>query len=384
MGFIQEWQDYHQANPFPDQAQIGELLNDWLSRYPSGRRSQLEDQIANPEKTLDAISELWVYETLQRLGLAVDEVNPKVRVKANAPDRTPDFKVSDRTGECFVEVTALHPEPPTPSRKLEYDVTAVLRTIQSSEFHAFLDTEGDLTEMPPRRTIVNPVEKLLARYTADQVEDMPDHPQCIVQHRDWRMQITIVPRGKHNRQAGRLSVAPPPWNGTFRDVRRFLEKLKKKANRYPGLNSPLVVAINAPGLIKPDDNEDILSALIGDAAHRDSLWIGPNRRAKNTRLTAVWAWSASPYSTAATPRMYINAEASGTIPESFHAMPHTEIVPPSGEVTHQTGRSLEDILETCATWPEPFARRYETLPFLKRGEYIPIDDGNDHTGYSPT
>ena len=374
MGFIQEWLDYHHANPFPDQARISELLNDWLSRYPSGRRSQLEDQIANPEKTLDAISELWVYETLQRLGLNVDEVNPKVQVKVGTPDRTPDFKVSDWTGECFVEVTTLHPQPPTPSRKLEQDVTDALQTIQSSEFHAFLQTEGELAKMPPRNKIIKPVEDLLARHTADQVERMPLHPWCIVEHDDWRMHVTIVPRGKQNRRNGPLSVAPPPWTGPVHDVRRFLTKLQKKANRYPNLGAPLVVAINAPGLIKPNDSEDILSALIGNEARRDSLWLRPDQSAKNSRLGAVWAWAASPYGTAATPRMYINAETSGTIPEAFRAMPHTEVFPTSRTVDNRTGRDLEDVLNTGTTWPQPFVRRYETIPFLKRGEYIPFDD----------
>ena len=357
MGFIQEWLDYHRANPFPDQARISELLNDWLSRYPSGRRSQLEDQIGDPMKTLDAISELWVYEALQQLGLNVDEVNPRVKVRAGAPDRTPDFRVSDRTGECYVEVTALHPEPPTPSRKLERDVADALRTIQSSEFHAFLETQGGLTAMPPRSKIVNPLEDLLSQYTPDQVEGMPQYPSCIVQHNDWQMRITIVPRSKQNRQAGPLSVAPPGWSGPIRDVHRFLQKLKKKSNRYPNLSAPLVVAINAPGLIHPDDSEDILSALVGNEATRDSLWIGPDQRTKNTRVTAVWVWAASPHSAAATPRLYINSEASGTIPEAFRTMPHTAIVPTSREVTSRTGRTLEDILKIGTTWPEPFVRR---------------------------
>ena len=380
MGFVSEWLDYHQANPYPDQTRITELLNDWLSRYPSGRRSQLEDQIADPKKTLDAISELWVYETLHQLGLTVDEVNPRVQVRSGAADRTPDFKVSDGTGECYVEVTALHPDPPTPSRKLESDVTDMLRTIQSSEFHAILKTEGVLTEMPPKNKIVKPLEDLLYRYTADQVEGMPQFPSCIVQHNDWRMRITIIPRSKQNMQVGPLSVAPPGWGGPVRDVPRFLRKLKTKSNRYPNLGAPLVVAINTPGLIRPDNTEDILSALIGNEAKRDSLWIGPDQRTKNSRVAAVWAWSASPYSAAATPRMYINGEFPGTIPEAFRAMPHTEIVPSSREVTHRTGHTLEDILKTGTTWPEPFVRRYETLPFLKRGEYIPIDDGNAHAG----
>ena len=380
MGFVSEWLDYHQANPYPDQTRITELLNDWLSRYPSGRRSQLEDQIGDPTKTLDAISELWVYETLHQLGLTVDEVNPRVKVRASAPERTPDFKVSDRTGTCYVEVTALHPEPPTPSRKLEWDVTDALRTIQSSEFHVFLETEGVLTAMPPRSTFVKPLEDLLSRYTPDQVEGMPQPPSCVVQHNDWRMRITIFPRSKQNRQTGPLSVAPPGWGGPVRDVPRFLKKLKTKSNRYPNLGAPLMVAINTPGLIRPDDVEDILSALMGTEAKRDSLWIGPDRRTKNTRVAAVWAWAASPHSAAATPRLYINAEASGIIPEAFCAMPHTEIVPTSREVTSRTGRTLEDILKIGTTWPEPFVRRYETLPFLKRGEYIPIDGGNAYTG----
>ena len=374
MGFIQEWLDYHHANPFPDQARISELLNDWLSRYPSGRRSQLENQIANPEKNLDAISELWVYETLQRLGLTVDEVNPKVQVKAGTDDRTPDFKVSDRTGECFVEVTTLHPEPPTRSRKLERDVADALGTIQSPEFHALLRTEGELTEMPPRNKIIKPVEELLARHTADQVERMKIYPRCVVDHHDWRMQIEIVPRGKQNRRDGPLSVAPPPWTTMVNDVRRFLTKLQKKAHRYPNLSAPLVVAINAPGLIKPNDSEDILSALIGDEARQDSLWVMPSQGTKNTRVKAIWAWAANPYSTAATPRMYINAETSGTIPESFRGMPHTEIFPTSRTVDNRTGRDLEDVLNTGTTWPQPFVRHYETIPFLKRGEYIPFDD----------
>lgn len=380
MGFVSEWLDYHQANPYPDQTQVSELLNDWSSRYPSGRRSQLEDQIGDPMKFLDAISELWVYETLQQLGLNVDEVNPRVQVRAGTADRTPDFRVSDRTGECYVEVTALHPEPPTPSRKLEWDVTDVLRTIQSSEFHVFLETEGVLTAMPPRSKIVKALEDLLSRYTPNQLEPMVQPPSCVVQHNDWRMRITIFPRSKQNRQTGPLSVAPPGWSEPVRDVPRFLRKLKTKSNRYPNLGAPLVVAINTPGLIRPDNTEDILSALIGNEAKCDSLWIGPDQRTKNSRVAAVWAWSASPYSAAATPCMYINGESPGTIPEAFRAMPHTEIIPSSREVTHRTGHTLEDILKTGTTWPEPFVRRYETLPFLKRGEYIPIYDGNAHAG----
>ena len=117
MGFVEDWLAYKRKNPNPEPRKIQELLDDWLFRYPPGRLSRLEMQIQNPEKELDAISELWVYDTLGKLGLQVD-VNPAVEVKKGADCCTPDFRISDGNYHCYSDVTALHPEPPGRTRKL--------------------------------------------------------------------------------------------------------------------------------------------------------------------------------------------------------------------------------------------------------------------------
>ena len=175
MGYIDEFIAYRKSNPVPDKKQINELVDEWLSRYPSGRRSQLEHQIQDPVKELDALTELWVYETLTCLGLTI-EVNPQVILVPGADFRTPDFMVTDGISKCYVEVTLLKHEPLDRTRKLEAEITNVLRSIKGSPFYVFLSSEGTLTNMPSKKKVLQPIEALLSRYTPDDLRRMEYPP----------------------------------------------------------------------------------------------------------------------------------------------------------------------------------------------------------------
>ena len=237
MGYIEEFNAYRKANPTPDKKQINELVDEWLSRYPSGRRSQLEQQIRDPAKELDALTELWVYETLSCLGLSID-VNPPVRLVPGADPRTPDFRVFDGTAICYVEVTLLKHKPLDLTRKLEARVVDVLRSIKGSPFHVFLDSEGTLTNMPSRRKILEPVETLLSNYTTDELRGMEHPPSCVIRHENWRMLATMLPRSLPIKSDAPLSIAGPSWANGVEDVQRFRQQAQGEIQALPQPGHP--------------------------------------------------------------------------------------------------------------------------------------------------
>ena len=388
MGLIDEFNAHRKANPDPDESQINRLIQEWLSRYPPGRRAQLEQQIQDPAKELDALTELWIYETLSCFGLDI-EVNPTVTTTPGSALRTPDFRVSDGKVKCYVEVTLLKHEPADITRKLESQITNVLRSIENSAFHVFLRSKGTLSNLPSRKKILQPVSDLLSSYTPDEVRSLGRLPSCIIQHDRWQMSVTLYPRGNPGLPTGRLSVAPPAWTKGVDDVRRFRQKLRGKSNHYPNLDGPLIVAINSPDLIHPDDSEDVLSALLG-AEHvayvedhpeipsrlirrGDGLWLRGDLQPQNLRVAGVWCWSAHPYGVATTPRLYLNTEAPGELPSTFLRMPCTEVFPSTGQYETRPGHSLEDILEVQSIWPKPFIRHFDAEALLTRGIFAPTE-----------
>ena len=388
MGFIEELNAHRRANPDPDEGQINKLIQEWLSRYPTGRRSQLEQQIQNPEKELDALTELWVYETMSRLGLSI-EVNPLVTVKPGSDPRTPDFRVSDGKTKCYVEVTHLRHEPADTTRKLESQITDFLRSIKNSAFYAVLRSEGTLSSMPRKKTIIKPVTDLLASCNPDEVRRTGHLPSCVIRHQNWRMSVTLHPRVNPGSPTDRLSVAPPGWTKGVDDVRRFREKLIAKSKRYPNLDAPLIIAINAPDLIRPDDSEEVLLALLGSehisyvkdhpeipsrlVRKGDGLWLRGDFQPRNRRVAAVWCWSGHPYGVATTPRLYLNAEAPGQLPPAFLRMPYTEVFTSTGHYEARPGSSLEDILGVQSVWPKPFIRHFDAEAFFTRGIFVPTE-----------
>ena len=388
MGYIDEFIAYRKSNPIPDKKQINELVNEWLSRYPSGRRSQLEQQILDPVKELDALTELWVYETLTCLGLTI-EVNPQVRLVPGADPRTPDFMVTDGISKCYVEVTLLKHEPPDRTRKLEAEITNVLRSIKGSPFHVFLSSEGTLTNMPSKKKVLQPVEALLSRYTPDDLRRMEYPPSCIIRHENWQMSAAIEPKSLPSKPNAPLSIAGPGWAGGVEDAQRFRKKLKAKSNHYPNLDAPLVVAVNSPDLIRPDDTGEVLIALLGTeqvsyvmghpeipsklTRKGDGLWLRGDLRAQNSRVAGVWCWSAHPYGDATTPRMYLNTETPSKLPSAFLRLPYTKVFTSTGEHKAQPGDSLENILGVESSWPRPFVRHYDTKALFACGIYVPTD-----------
>ena len=388
MGLIDEFNAHRKANPDPDEGRINKLIQEWLSRYPRGRCAQLEQQIQNPAKELDALSELWVYETLSRLGLSID-VNPPVEVKPGSDPRTPDFRVSDGKTKCYVEVTLLRQEPADITRKLESQITNFLRSIQNSTFHVFLRSEGELSNIPRKNTIMEPVRELLSTYTPEEVRRLDQMPSCTIHHDGWQMSVTLYPRGNPGLPTDKLSVAPPAWTKGVDDIRRFRKKLKDKSNHYPNLDAPLIVAINSPNLIHPDDNEEVLSALLGveyvsyvedhpEIPSRlirkgNGFWLRGDLQPQNSRVAAVWCWSAHPYGTATTPRLYINAEVPCELPSALLSMPYTEVFTSTGHCETRPGHSLGDILGIQSIWPKPFIRHFDSEAFLTRGIFVPTD-----------
>ena len=387
MGIIEELNAHRKANPDPDEEQINKLIQEWLSRYPAGRRTQLEQQIQDPAKKLDALTELWVYETLSRLGLTI-EVNPPVTVKPGSDPRTPDFRVSDGKTECYVEVTLLRHEPDL-TRKFERQITNLLQSIENSSFYAFLRSEGTLSSMPRKKTIIKPVTDLLAIHTPDEVRRTGQLPSCLIRHESWQMSVTLHPRVNLGSPTSRLPVAPPGGTKGVDDVRRFRNKLRDKSNRYPNLDAPLIIAINAPGLIQPDDSEEVLLAILGSEhisyvkdhpeipsrliRKGDGLWLRGDFQPRNSRVAAVWCWSAHPYGVATTPRLYLNAEAPGQLPPAFLRMPHTEVFTSTGQHEARSGHSIEDILGVQSVWPKPFIRYFDAEAFFTRGIFVPTE-----------
>ena len=388
MGFIEEFNAHRRANPDPDEDQVNKLIEEWISRYPSGRRAQLEQQIRDPAKELDALTELWVYQTLSCLGLNI-EVNPLVTVKPGADPRTPDFGVSDDGTKCYVEVTLLRHEPVDLTRNLESQITTLLRSIENSAFYAILRSRGTLSSMPKKRTVIKPVMDLLASYSPDEVRAMGRLPSCVICHDNWQMSVTLCPRVSPGSSTDRLSVAPPAWTKGVDDVRRFRKKLRDKSNRYPNLDGPLIVAINSPDLIRPDDSEEILQALLGleyvayvedhpEIPSRlvrkgDGLWLRGDLQPKNSRVAAVWCWSAHPYGTATTPRLYINVEAQRELPSAILRMPHAEVFASTGQHIARDGTSIEDILGVGSVWPKPFIRYFDAEELLVRRNFVPTE-----------
>lgn len=260
-------------------------LDEWFANYPVAAQPVLAGRFAREEHHYAALFELFSHALLERMGfdVVVTDLDPESRL--------PDFLCrSRRTGRRFYwECATLETDFVT---ELTRDESLILRELKDIPYSGrwlsvlFLRSEARTVSVKRLRS---QVESWLGS-----LSPAIDDARHVYRDGMWFIEIHAI--GGPGPMDGRTFVSP--IKGGFVGDRHSLRKaVRRKANHFPDLPHPLVLALASAGTRM--DSEDEMDALFGNREvirehgggfswqrDWDGAWVsagGP----RNTRVTAV-------------------------------------------------------------------------------------------------
>lgn len=247
---------------------IPEFSEPWLGRFSSDEKVDLEQRLKkgiDAQEHQGAFFELFLHEFFSRLGCFL-EVHPEI-----VADRTrPDFRVRYREKYFYLEGTNVGKmEGPFTRNNNEKKAIEDLGKLTSPHFDVLLDSKGDLKKTLSGHDVCLPFKKLLDDHQPEEVRRLIGQsgrkaaPSETIRHDGWYLRGWLHPTDPrsgvggecrqiklHPASAKRTTVVPP-----------LRKALKDKAGKYPSLDAPLVVAVNArdPYYNGKSNDVDILS-----------------------------------------------------------------------------------------------------------------------------
>jgi hypothetical protein len=283
-----------------------DLIEGWLDRAPS---ESVPDLVGRLRSTDDrafhgAFLELYIFETLTRLGFAV-EPHPEIAVS-----RRPDYLATKGTEKFFLEATsASDSDKKVAAARRTNAVFDAIQRVNSPNF--FLDltmtSEGDTS--PSAAQLRSRLETWLASLDPDQVCEAINHsdywtsaPRHTWTDGQWRIDFKAIPKspGSRGLPGPVIGLYGPGKAYVLDDRSSIYRKVMDKASAYGDLGVPYIVAIRTQTFASSDTT--ILDALFGSeqltvslargpasaqmTRKQNGVWIGPNG-VRNTRVSGV-------------------------------------------------------------------------------------------------
>ena len=284
------------------------LLDDWFGRLSSNGKRLLEGGLKSDSEAQfkSAFFELYVHETLVRLGFSV-EVHPELAGRATRPD----FLASGPQGAIYVEAKALAPADSTRSKdNLEEAVYDALDDVHSPNFFLWVEKTSAGTHAPNIRLLRAKLEKWLTLLDPDAVQAELDRTNSLEglpafpwETSGWALNFRAIPKRKARGKAGVRTLGNRPFKfGYPNEIGRIRKALHDKASRYGELRHPYVVAL----LLDWDMNgEEAADALYGTSEagvgalrqmtvrrRKDGMWSGSTSKIAAVLIaTHIWPWT---------------------------------------------------------------------------------------------
>lgn len=302
--------EYLQKSADPYFSSVRDLLEDWICHYPTSHRSQLVARLRdkNDDQFDSAFWELYLHEAYRRSGYSI-EVEPKL---SNTP-RRPDFRMTTSNAVFYLEATSVR----KPSLKIKAErrlaplLDALIEATSPAPFHVMLTCHRFGKQSLPSKRAVRKVQSWLS--TLDYVSIKQGYEDLGIRHLPrrqfdidgWNLEFTAFPYDSQSQSDYQLLKM---WSDMSTGIKEPLLDLRTaifrsvrgKANAYPNLEYPLIIAIQINDQWHADDHH-VSRALYGrhwfpqpyTSSGRtllmdgDSLWITNDNKYKNSHISQV-------------------------------------------------------------------------------------------------
>jgi hypothetical protein len=312
-------------------ARVRDLFNDWFASLAAHQSEEAARDMRGrlrSKQTLQfygAFWELYLHEAFTRLGFDI-ESHPQ-----SSKDTRPDFLLTREKERFYME--AVMPSPSTDEEEGPASVQTVTEYVDGArhpDFYLSLHSISAGQSTPKKAQVTKEVEAWLNTlewcdwWTAPGSASSPALPRTELTVRDWKLEVSAIPRSPERRGLQVPMIAIYPAMGGFpsavaKDVQ---PKLADKANRYGDLDAPYVIAVwfmatfasqqTAPealfGYEVPTDVGTLALDLPPSTQRLPSLWSAKNER--RGRVAAVLAAPSFDFNysavTKAMPRLWSN------------------------------------------------------------------------------
>lgn len=358
--------DYLNNSGRPEAVAIRDLIDTWLTNYPTQNRPDMIQRLRSREDTLhlSAFFELILHALLLQQNFTVVEVEP---VLANG--KAPDFLVEAPDGTRFyLEATlasGMDNVAAGADRRMREALQAI-DNVNSPDFFLHLHTQG----IPSQPIKIRLLQSSLQRFVnsldyraAVEAAEAGKPPACIWQYDEHGAHFTIRPLPKNTRRADGRAIGGRVLLG--RDIRPEIairSAVVGKAGRYGETDFPLVIAVNA--LENFASITDAIDALFGTVSiivpevgeprktrNPDGAWGGPTKPVYTRSSAVLFVERLSPWSVGQRRlHLILNPWARNPLPElPLGVEVHRAI---NEELVTQSGQSLAEVFGLPDGWPE--------------------------------
>lgn len=278
----------------PSYARVRHLINAWF-REISDSKETLHKRLSNPKNDREfkaAFTELLTFVYFKRLGCKV-EYSPDIGTPEGS-NRTPDLLVSPKNGpEFLVEVTTVDDKskPSIEEHNRINDVEQAVENVNTFQYYFDVVISGIPKSTPSQKKITKAIESWIGEMSYHEVlahrnqkmysKKFQIDESCSLKL--WLRPILPENFGITDSRIGYIMFEPE--KGELEKViltEPIRKAIKKKLNRYQGLDMPIVVAVNVLSGVQIDSF--VFKALIGDIEYKtgspEPFW--------NVKSDAVW------------------------------------------------------------------------------------------------
>ena len=273
----------------PEFGRIRQLLEKWLTGYPTEWRPELCRRIQSEEDHhfIAAVFELYVNQILRCTQHQVE-----IHREEDAGKR-PDFSATATDGAAFVLEATVVTETSDArkgAQKRENQLYDIINRLESPHFFLRWESEGQPKTPAPAKSWLQKLDKWIASLDYDAIAQRCQQgafdllPELRLEHEGLTVTFTPYPKlqGARSEPHGRLIGLKSSGVVCINSRDAIKKAVEKKASRYGKLNSPYLIAINEVQWYC--DREEFEFALYG----ADGLW-KPTGYAKCKGVSAVLA-----------------------------------------------------------------------------------------------
>ncbi len=338
-----------------------EKIEELLAHYPPEGLTHLLARLRSDNQNFHgALFELVLYSAFLRLGCHVELSDIDESAKR------PDFLIQSGDDRCYVEATVVDPkEGSLESNVFERDVLAKLETLERKGLGLFVDVEGTLNRFLRKSNVTQPFRQLFEAHDAADIKELTRRhgydatPSAAISDGNWKLRGRLIAINSEqivHGVSGEAQYIDP--------TRSFEARVTAKAQKYRGLDAPLVVADNAREL-GFDIRRGAMRALFGEMVvdipldrngfpmdgveprsrrSPGGIWNNRDGTARYTRLKAVMTTlRLGPYKLDAPVMTYFNPHVdTSELPDVIYTMPHA--VGNNGVMEFFDGNSLRQLL----------------------------------------
>lgn len=367
--------DYLNRSAKPEAQRIRDALERWFSNLPKNSRRDLKNRLcsSDDETHVSAAFELALHEILFSQKFSV-ELHPQL---VGCDPSRPDFLVTTPSGFQFVleALVATGSDTCEKARGRVLDmVYEETDKLESRDFFITVDVEGHPATQPSGRKIRAFLDERLRGVDVDELSaaiaagGYDRSPIWRYEHEGLVLDFSPIPKSPSRRGTGDNLIGGIADGGGWlgESVSSLLKPLKKKANKFSGIDLPLVLAVNSldPGIRRHGFELALFGSEAGSRRQTyEALWRwGAEGVPIRTRVSAVLAFTHySPWAAAATEMiLYINPWASERLPETVPAG-FSCFLDDRERIRYESGSPIWELLNLWPGWPSQEASDSSTV-----------------------